>query len=149
MVTTAEGKTFETIGHGDAVVSLPNSNESTHVTLQNALYSPETPFTIVSVAKLDQAGFSARFGESLCTIYAPNQAVIARIPTKQGLYHTLDTVMQGHSQHSRRGHQHMGIQAARDMTNQHVVLLEDGHPVSLATIQVLGMAIEGQITVVR
>src|ERR1700722_14313940 len=41
------------------------------------------------------------------------------------------------------------VQAARDMADQHVVLLESGNPTSLTTVQVLGAAIKGQIPVVR
>ena len=41
------------------------------------------------------------------------------------------------------------IQAARDMANEHVVLLEGGNPTSLVVIQVLGTAVKGQIPMVR
>src|SRR3984957_7808999 len=41
------------------------------------------------------------------------------------------------------------IQAAGDMTNEHIVFLEGGNPASLAAVQILGAAVKGQIPVVR
>src|ERR1700722_19020341 len=40
------------------------------------------------------------------------------------------------------------IQAAGDVTNEHIVLLEGGNPASLSTIQILGAAVKGQIPVI-
>src|ERR1700722_16030282 len=41
------------------------------------------------------------------------------------------------------------IQAARDMANQHVILLKYGNPLSLAVIEILGTMVKCQVMIIR
>src|SRR3984957_18516231 len=71
---------------GDLHVVLPNGNSSTPVTLKNVFYVPNMSVTLISIAKLDQAGYWATFGGGKCTIKAPDRKVIAQLPLTHGLY---------------------------------------------------------------
>jgi transposase InsO family protein len=85
-ITTADGHTFKAIGKGDVLVRLPNEQTSTPVVLRDTLYAPEMPATLVSVSRLDRAGYSLCVERGSCVIVAPNGDVIGRVPEVRGLY---------------------------------------------------------------
>ena len=50
------------------------------------LYAPKMEYTLISVSKLDIAGYGLTVRNKMCKIYAPNQKLIGTIPLAQGLY---------------------------------------------------------------
>lgn len=67
-IRAADGRVFEATEMGDLQVELPNGNCKTAVLLCNTLYSPNIPFTLLSVGKLDSAGYSLEIKEGVCEI---------------------------------------------------------------------------------
>jgi hypothetical protein len=85
---TADGRTFVATGRGDVKTTIPNGTSETVVTLKDTIYAPQMPSTLISISKLDQGGFSAKFGSGACTILAPNDRKIGTIPLLNGLCQT-------------------------------------------------------------
>lgn len=50
---------FCTIGKGEMVLDLPNDNTTSKLYLSEVLYSPEASYTLVSIGRLNNKGFSA------------------------------------------------------------------------------------------
>ncbi|KAJ3746487.1 hypothetical protein DFH05DRAFT_1369485, partial [Lentinula detonsa] len=68
-IRAADGRIFTAVGRGDMVIALPNGNDrSTTVTLKDVLYSPNMSYTLISVIKLDRAGFSLLIEDGTCSI---------------------------------------------------------------------------------
>ena len=85
-VTTADGRTIKAIGMGDMHVELPNGSKKTKVIFKNAIHAPEMAFTLISISRLDKAGYSVIFNKGTCTINNKSGRVIATIPHSDGLY---------------------------------------------------------------
>jgi hypothetical protein len=64
----ANKQTFSTVGKGDIVIDIPNGKGETQIRLQDVLYSAEVGYTLVSVGRLDEAGFTVVFGGGKCTL---------------------------------------------------------------------------------
>ena len=64
----ANKQTFSTSGKGELVVDVPSDEGMTQLRLLDVLYSSEVSYTLVSVGKLDEAGFSVMFGGGKCII---------------------------------------------------------------------------------
>ena len=71
---------------GDLEIDLPNGLKSTKMTFKNAIHAPEMAFTLISVSRLDKAGFQVTFKKGMCMIMNPKAQVIATIPHFNGLY---------------------------------------------------------------
>ena len=76
----ANKQTFSTIGKGELVVDIPNDNGSTQLRLQEVLYSPEVSYTLISIGRLNEDGFSIMFGGGKCIIHDENKDLIGVIP---------------------------------------------------------------------
>ena len=51
------------------------------------MYSPEVGYTLVSIGRLDENGFTATFGDGKCIIHGPDDECVGRIlKNKRGLY---------------------------------------------------------------
>lgn len=87
-VGAADGRSFYATGCGDMVVDLPNGSQRTRATLKDVLYAPNLSFTLISVTRLDKAGYSVEISDGMCSIRKPRpeRTVIARIPESAGLY---------------------------------------------------------------
>src|SRR5271168_2077514 len=85
-ITTADGRTLTAIGMGDLHVELPNGSDKTKVVFRNAIHAPGMAFTLISISRLDQAGYSVTFNKNLCSIKNPSGKTIATIPHTNGLY---------------------------------------------------------------
>ena len=68
-ITTADNHTFHTIGKGDLMISLPNGKGHSHIHLQDVLYVPKMGIMLVSISKLDLAGYVALFCDKHCQIF--------------------------------------------------------------------------------
>jgi hypothetical protein len=76
----ANQQSFSTIGKGDLVVDIPNGSDISQLRLTEVLYSPEVGYTLVSIGRLDDAGFSSTFGDGKCVIKGPDGEVVGEIP---------------------------------------------------------------------
>ena len=64
----ANKQSFKAVGKGKLVIDIPNGVDSSQLRLTKVLYSPEVRYTLVSVGRLDENGFSVTFGNGKCTI---------------------------------------------------------------------------------
>jgi hypothetical protein len=85
-IYAADGRALRSIGMGNIVINLPNGDESTEVTLRDVFHVPEMTTTLISVGRLDAAGYLAHFGRGMCRIEAPDNKIIAQVPLQHGLY---------------------------------------------------------------
>ena len=91
-IMTADGRTLMAIGSGDLHIELPNGSGKTKVVFKNAIHAPEMAFTLISISRLDQAGYTVTFNKRVCTITDPNGKTIATIPHVDGMYKIATTV---------------------------------------------------------
>src|SRR6266852_1644717 len=67
----ANNQPFNTTGHGDIVIEVPNGGEITWMLLCDVLYAPEVSYMLVSIGKLDKSGYQALFGSSQMKLTNP------------------------------------------------------------------------------
>ena len=85
-ITTADGRQLKAIGMGDLEVEMPNGLKSTTMTFKNAIHVPQMAFTLISISRLDKAGYQITFKKGMCTILNQKGQTIATIPHSDGLY---------------------------------------------------------------
>ena len=85
-ITTANGRLLDAIGMGDLELELPNGSEKTKTIFKNAVHTPKMAFTLISISRLNRAGYSVTFNKGMCTIRNPQNSTIATIPHSDGLY---------------------------------------------------------------
>ena len=85
-ITTADGRTLTAIRMGDLHIELPNGSVKTKTVFKNAIHVPKMAFTLISISRLDKAGFSVTFRKGMCAIIDPKGQTIATIPHSKGLY---------------------------------------------------------------
>lgn len=87
-IKAADGRSFAALGVGDLPIELPNGSSRTSAVLKNVLYAPNLMSTLISVSRLDKAGFSTMVKNGTCTLISPKpeRKVIAQIPFSNGLY---------------------------------------------------------------
>ena len=71
---------------GDLHIELLNGSVKTKTVFKNTIHAPEMAFTLISISRLDKAGFSVMFRKGMCTIINPKGKMIATIPHSEGLY---------------------------------------------------------------
>ena len=76
----ANKQTFSTIGKGDLIIDVPNGEGGTQLRLLDVLYSAEVGYTLVSVGRLDEAGFTVTFGGGKCTLKGEDDVEIGVVP---------------------------------------------------------------------
>ena len=64
----ADGRSLAAIGMEDLHIELPNGSHKTKVTFKNAVHAPSMAFTLISISRLDKAGYSVLFSKGMCTI---------------------------------------------------------------------------------
>ncbi len=84
----ANKENFSATGMGDMTIDVPNGvSDASQLQLTEVLYSPEVGYTLVSVGKLDDHGFSATFAGGKCTIHNPDGELVGEVPkVGKGLY---------------------------------------------------------------
>lgn len=83
----ANKQKFDAVGTGSITVDVPNGVDVNSLHLTEVLYSPEVGYTLISMGKLDDHGFSATFADGKCTIRGPDGDPVGEVPkTKGGLY---------------------------------------------------------------
>jgi GAG-pre-integrase domain len=71
---------------GDLHIELLNGLCKTKVTFKNAIHAPGMAFTLISISRLDKAGYSVLFSKGMCAIQDLKGQMIATIPHSNGLY---------------------------------------------------------------
>ena len=64
VLTAADGGHFEATGKGDMHIMMPNGKSTTRILLKDVLYAPKMGITLVSIGKIDSAGYAALFHKS-------------------------------------------------------------------------------------
>ena len=85
-ITTADGRQLKAVGMGDLKIDMPNGLKMTMMTFKNAIHAPQMAFTLISISRLDKAGYQVTFKKGMCAIFNPKGQVIAMIPHSNGLY---------------------------------------------------------------
>lgn len=87
-IGAANGQKFLAIGEGTMNIEVPNgADRTTTITLSGVLHAPDLQFALISIARADQAGYTAIFGDSQCRILArQSRRTIGLIPYVNGLY---------------------------------------------------------------
>ena len=95
VLTTVDGGTFDAVGKGDMHIMLPNGKSTMRILLKDVLYAPKMGLTLISIGKVDLAGFASLFHKGNLTIFSggKKKKKLASVPLKNGLYHytTLNT----------------------------------------------------------
>ena len=90
--SAANKQSFYAIATGNLIVDVPNGCDVTKLRLTEVLYLPAVGYTLVSIGRLDQLGYSVTFGDGTCTICSPDNDVIGCVPkTHAGLYRVIHT----------------------------------------------------------
>ena len=71
---------------GDLELELLNGSGKTKTIFKNTIHAPKMAFTLISISRLDRAGYSVTFNKGMCTIRNPQNSRIATIPHSNGLY---------------------------------------------------------------
>ena len=71
---------------GDLHIDLPNGLGKMQMVFKNAVHAPEIMFTLISISRLNKAGYSMTFNKGMCTIKTPKDQTIATIPHCNRLY---------------------------------------------------------------
>ena len=61
LLTTADGGHFEAVGMGDMRITMPNGRTTTQILLKDVLYAPKMGMTLVSIGKINTAGYAVLF----------------------------------------------------------------------------------------
>ena len=85
-ITAADNHTFQAIGKGDLMISIPNGKSVTRIRLKDVLYAPKMGITLISISKLDVAGFAALFRDKCCQIFSEKRKKLGEVPLTKGLY---------------------------------------------------------------
>ena len=85
-ITTADGRQLKAVGMGDLEIEMPNGSRTTMMTFKDAIHAPQMAFTLISISRLDKAGYQVTFNKGMCKIMNPKGHTIATIPHSDGLY---------------------------------------------------------------
>src|ERR1700678_1505555 len=88
VLTAADGGHFEAIGKGDMHITMPNRKSTTRILLKDVLYAPKMGVTLVSIGKIDTAGYAALFHKSQLRIFSSikEKKLLTQIKMRNGLY---------------------------------------------------------------
>jgi len=75
----ANQQTFSAIGKGDLLVDVPDGDDNSRLRLRNVLFSSDVAYTLVSIGRLDEAGFTALFGHGKCVLRGPDDEKIGEV----------------------------------------------------------------------
>src|ERR1700678_1302435 len=76
----ANKQTFSTTGKGELVIDVPSGTGDTQLRLHDVLYSAEVGYTLVSVGRLDEAGFTVKFGGGKCVLVGEDGVEVGVVP---------------------------------------------------------------------
>jgi len=124
----ANKQTFSTIGKGDLVIDVPNGDTFTKLRLTDMQYSPNVAYTLVSIGRLDDEGYTAKFGKGRCVLEGLDGERIGEVlRTKRKAYKVEHEEMANAAEETLtldRLHRQMGhasTQVIRDLVSQGMV----------------------------
>jgi len=128
-LTAANQQHFSALGMGDMIISVPNGSKETKMKLTRVLYTPDLGFTLISVGRMDDAGYYVTFGGGKCCI-RHDRKVIGTMPKSGGVYrlpHSTHVAAAAtgikritlHELHNRLGH--IAPQALKDLIRHGIV----------------------------
>ena len=82
----ANKEIFMAYGIGEIIISVPFEHTWNQIRLTNVLYTPVTVFTLISVGKIDNAGYYTTFGGNQCEIRNGKGDVMGRFPKTENVY---------------------------------------------------------------
>ncbi|CAA7259930.1 unnamed protein product [Cyclocybe aegerita] len=92
----ANKNNFSATGVGELIIDVPSGVNMKQLHLTEVLYSPEVGYTLVSIGRLDEKGFSTTFAHGKCVIRGPKGEEVGEVAKNaKGLYrveHDDDTV---------------------------------------------------------
>src|ERR1700678_1674953 len=88
VLTAADGGTFNAIGKGDIRITMPNGQSTTRILLKDVLYAPKMGITLLSISKIDAAGFASLFYKGFLKIFSfvDGKKCLAEVAVRNGLY---------------------------------------------------------------
>jgi hypothetical protein len=75
----ANQQDFSTTGKGDLLIDVPDGDGYTRLRLRNVLFSPNVAYPLVSIGRLDEAGFTAVSGHGKCVLNGPDGEKIGEV----------------------------------------------------------------------
>ena len=89
-LTAANKQKFPAVGAGEMIIDVPDGLDVSKIKLTEVLYSPEIGYTLISVGRLDDKGFTTTFGKGKCEISHDDDGHIGTIPrSSKGLYRVI------------------------------------------------------------
>ena len=86
-LNAANQQAFRAVGVGEMVIPVPNGPaEDTRIRLTNVLYAPDIGYNLISVGRIDDAGYTTTFSGGHCVIADDAGNTVGRIPKSGGLY---------------------------------------------------------------
>jgi hypothetical protein len=83
----ANRKNFNAVGMGEMRINVPNGATTSQLNLTEVLYSPDVGYTLVSIGRLNDAGFAVSFADGKCVIRDRNDQLVGTVlKTGHGLY---------------------------------------------------------------
>jgi hypothetical protein len=88
--TAANKQRFSATGIGEMVIEIPNGVDMSKLRLTEVLFLLEVGYTLVSIGRLDELGYTVIFTDGRCIINDPMENVIGQISrTERGLYRVI------------------------------------------------------------
>ena len=125
----ANKQTFSTTGTGELVVDVPNGSGQTQLRLQGVLYSAEVGYTLVSIGRLDEAGFTVSFGGGKCVLVGEDGVEVGVVPKtstrvyrvdhEQAVANAAEERLTLDKLHRRMGH--ISLDAARKLLKDNMI----------------------------
>jgi len=125
----ANKQSFSTISKGDLVINVPNDDTFTKLRLTDVQYSPNVAYTLVSIGRLDEEGFTALFGHGKCVLRGPDGEKIGevqrtgkkayKVEHENGMASAAEETLTLEQLHHRMGH--ASIQVIRDLIKSGMV----------------------------
>ena len=133
-ITTANGRLLDVIGMGDLELELLNGSGKTKTVFKNAIQAPKMAFSLISISRLNRAGYSATFNKGMCTIRNPQSKTIAIIPHSDGLHKIVTTKQAAKSDTANAATGKMSISNAHRKL-RHISCLAIKHAVTKGLIE--------------
>ena len=125
----ANKQTFSTIGKGELVINVPNGDTFTRLRLTDVQYSPSVAYTLVSIGRLDEEGFTAQFGNGKCVLRGSDGERIGevqrtarkayKVEHEMGMANAAEETLTIEQLHRRMGH--ASIQVIRDLVKHGMI----------------------------
>jgi len=66
------------------VIDVPDGDDHSQLRLKDVLYSPNVNYTLVSIGRLDEDGFTASFGNGRCLLMGPDGEKVGEVQGVSG-----------------------------------------------------------------